>query len=84
MTLSLTSDPASPWLTLLLDEASAQLHALERSGIFPARLCVHPEVHALIASLRASELAEGADLLVLGTELVADTNVGRDRFTLVP
>ena len=47
-------------------------------------MCVHPEVHALITSLRASELAEGADLLVLGTELVADSTVGRDRFALVP
>jgi hypothetical protein len=79
----LTSDPARPWLALLLDGASAELHALERRGIFPARLCVHPEVHALIAKLRAAELAEGGDLLVLGTELVADTTVGRDRFALV-
>jgi hypothetical protein len=60
------------------------LHSLERSGIFPARLCVHPEIHALIAKLRASELAEGADLLLLGTELVADPTVGRERFALVP
>jgi len=82
--LSSTSDPAGPWLALLLDGASAQLHALERSGIFPARMCVHPEVHALITSLRAPELAEGADLLVLGTELVADATVGRHRFALVP
>jgi hypothetical protein len=81
--LSLTSDPASPWLALLLDGASAELHALERSGIFPARLCVHPEVHALIAKLRAAEVAESGALLVLGTELVADTTVGRDRFALV-
>ena len=81
--MSLTSDPAGPRLALLLDGASAELHALERSGIFPARLCVHPEVDALIAKLRASELAEGGDLLVLGTELVADTTVGRDRFALV-
>jgi hypothetical protein len=80
----LTSEPASPWLTFLLDGASAQLHVLERSGIFPGRLCVHPEVHALIAALRASELAEGAALLVLGTELVADSTVGRERFALVP
>jgi hypothetical protein len=81
--LSLTSDAASPWLARLLDGASAELHALERSGIFPTRLCVHPEVHALIAKLRAGELAEGGDLIVLGTELVADTTVGRDRFALV-
>jgi hypothetical protein len=47
-------------------------------------MCVHPEVHALIASLRAAELAEGADLLVLGTELVADCTVGREHFALVP
>jgi hypothetical protein len=83
MTLSLISDPAGPRLALLLDAASAELHALERSGIFPARLCVHPEVHALITTLRAAELAEGGDLLVLGTELVADTTVDRDRFALV-
>jgi hypothetical protein len=81
--LSLTSDPFGPRLALLLDGASAELHALERSGIFPARLCVHPEVHALIAALRAAELAEGGALLVLGTELVADTTVDRDRFALV-
>jgi hypothetical protein len=79
----LTSDPAGPRLALLLDAASAELHTLERRGIFPARLCVHPEVHALIATLRAAELAEGGDLLVLGTEVVADTTVGRDRFALV-
>jgi hypothetical protein len=82
--LSLTSDPAVPWLAPLLDRASAQLYALECSGIFPAQLCVHPEVYALIATLRAAELAEGADLLVLGTELVADSTMGRERFALVP
>lgn len=82
--MNLTSDPVRPWLAVVLDGASARLHALERSGIFPARLCVHPDVHALIASMRAAELAEGADLIVLGTELVADTTVARERFALVP
>ncbi len=82
--MSLTSDPAGPWLTQILDRASAQLHALERGGIFPARLCVHPDVHAIIAALRASELADGEDLIVLGTELAADATVDREHFALVP
>jgi hypothetical protein len=70
------------WICAVLDAASAELLALEQQGRYPAELRVSSRVYETFTSLRARELADGLPLLVLGTEVTQDRELGPAEFGL--
>ena len=68
----------------LLDSVGASLLALEERGSFPSELRVSRSAYATFVSLRRHELTAGFPLLVLGTTVVSDPQLGPDEFILAP
>ena len=70
------------WICAVLDAASAELLALEQQGQYHAELRVGRRVYESFTSLRARELSDGLPLLVLGTEVTQDPELGPAAFGL--
>ncbi len=70
------------WICAVLDGASAELLALEQRGQYPAELRVSSRVYECFTGLRARELSDGLPLLVLGTEVTQDLELGPAEFVL--
>ena len=70
------------WICAVLDGASAELLAHEEQGQFPAELRVSSRVYECFIGLRARELSEGVPLLVLGTEVTEDRELGPAEFVV--
>ncbi len=70
------------WICGVLDGASAELLAHEELGQFPAELRVSSRVYACFTGLRARELSEGLPLLVLGTEVIEDSELTSAEFVV--
>ena len=66
----------------VLDGASAELLAHEELGQFPAELRVSSRIYECFTGLRARELSDGLPLLVLGTEVTQDPELGPAEFGL--
>ncbi|MFD3583767.1 hypothetical protein [Streptomyces sp. NPDC058683] len=72
------------WICSVLDQASAQLLALEDVGLHPTELRVSSPVYRSFLRLRHRELADGSPLLVLGTPVAEDPQLTADAFLLRP
>jgi hypothetical protein len=53
-------------LAEFFDRACTELLAMEEVDCFPSGISVHPQIYDLLSSLRARELSNGYQLVVLG------------------
>jgi len=72
------------WICSVLDQAGAQLLALEYDGRYPTELRVSSTVYRSFLRLRHRELTDGNPLLVLGTPVTEDPHLTADAFLLQP
>lgn len=63
------------WLSVVVDEACAQIWAAWGSGASVTSLRVSPAVYSAVAAARAAETARDYPLMLLGLPLVADGEV---------
>jgi hypothetical protein len=74
----------SHWVCGLLDQASAQLLALEQAGLFPSQMAVGSATYASFRALRRRDLERGLPLFVLGVEVTEDPALAGEEFGLRP
>jgi hypothetical protein len=68
----------------LLDNAGADMLALEEKEKYPSELRVSAAIYRSFAHLRRRELDAGYPLLVLGATVVLDTRLEPDEFVIAP
>jgi hypothetical protein len=71
-------------IAALLDNAGADMLALEESERHPSELRVSAAIYRSFAHLRRREMNAGYPLLVLGATVVLDTQLGPDEFIIAP
>jgi hypothetical protein len=63
------------WLSVVIDNACAQVWEAWGSGVSVASLRVSPAVYDAVAAARPAEVARGHPLMLLGLPIVADADV---------
>jgi len=71
-------------IAALLDNAGADMLALEENDRRPSELRVSAAIYRSFAHLRRRELDAGYPLLVLGATVVLDAQLGPDEFVIAP
>jgi hypothetical protein len=84
MTASERSPSHQHPIAALLDNAGADMLALEERERHPSELRVSAPIYQSFAHLRRRELDAGYPLLVLGTTVVLDAQLGPDEFVIAP